>query len=239
MPHILVVTPTYNEADNIEKFIAQVLAQGSNVDILVVDDNSPDGTAAIAQRLQASNSRIHLLQRPRKMGLGTAYVEGFKYAIAQGYDYVFEMDADFSHNPEEIPQFERKMESFDLVIGSRYTNGVRVVNWPIRRLILSYTANLYTRIITRMPVKDATSGFKCFRRQVLEAIDLSQIRSNGYAFQIEMDFITWKKGFRVSEHPIVFVDRQSGVSKMSRSIVYEAAFMVWKLKLQSIFGKLF
>lgn len=238
MPKILVVTPTFNEAENIERFTGSVLAQGTEIDMLLVDDNSPDGTGAIVQKLQAANPRIHLIQRPRKMGLGTAYVEGFRFAIANRYDLVFEMDADFSHNPEELPRFLSKMETCDLVIGSRYIKGVRVVNWPMRRLLLSYAANVYTRVITRMPVKDATSGFKCFRRQVLEAIDLSKVRSNGYAFQIEMDFKAWRKGFRVCEHPITFVDRQIGVSKMSRKIVYEAAFMVWKLKLQSMFGKL-
>jgi len=238
MSRILVVTPTYNEADNIDRFTSSVLAQGPGIDMLLVDDNSPDGTGAIVQKLQAANPRIHLIQRPRKMGLGTAYVEGFKFAIANHYDLVFEMDADFSHNPEEIPQFLSKMDTCDLVIGSRYIKGVRVVNWPMRRLLLSYAANVYTRVITRMPVKDATSGFKCFRREVLEAIDLAKVKSNGYAFQIEMNFKVWRKGFRVYEHPITFVDRQIGVSKMSRKIVYEAAFMVWKLKLQSMLGTL-
>jgi dolichol-phosphate mannosyltransferase len=238
MSNILVVTPTYNEADNIERFIAEVLRQNDSLDILVVDDNSPDGTGAIVKKLQATNSRIHLLERPAKLGLGTAYVEGFKYAIQKKYEFIFEMDADFSHNPNEIPNFLQKAEHADLVLGSRYTNGVRVVNWPIRRLILSYGANLYTRIITGMPIKDATSGFKCFRRNVLETINLDKIHSNGYAFQIEMTFKAWKKKFRVVEHPIIFVDRRSGVSKMSKKIVYEAVLMVWKLKLQSIIGAL-
>lgn len=238
MSKVLVVTPTYNESENIEKFVNQVLRQHDNIDVLVVDDNSPDGTGTIVDRLCAANPRVHVLHRQSKMGLGTAYVEGFRFAIANAYDFVFEMDADFSHNPDEIPKFLSKMESSDLVVGSRYTGGVRVVNWPIRRLVLSYGANLYTRVITQMPLRDATSGFKCFRRRVLEAIDLTRIHSNGYAFQIEMDFKAWKKGFRVSEHPITFVDRRSGVSKMSRKIVYEAAFMVWKLKIQSILGTL-
>jgi dolichol-phosphate mannosyltransferase len=238
MPKILVVTPTYDEADNIEKFIGQVLAQSPDIEMLIVDDNSPDGTGDIVEKIMAQNPRIHLLRRAGKMGLGTAYVEGFKYAIAHKFDYVFEMDADFSHNPEEIPRFLEKMKTNDLTVGSRYTNGVRVVNWPIRRLILSYAANLYTRIITGMPIKDATGGFKCFRREVLEAIDLGKVRSNGYAFQIEMNFKVWSKGFKVIEHPIIFVDRQSGVSKMSRSIVYEAVFMVWKLKFLRLIGKL-
>jgi len=238
MAKILVVTPTYDEAENIQKFISEILAQSPEIDMLVIDDNSPDGTGDIVERVRAQNPRVHLIRRPRKMGLGTAYVEGFKYAIAHSYDFVFEMDADFSHNPEEVPRFLEKAQSCDLVIGSRYTNGVRVVNWPIRRLILSYAANVYTRIITGMPIKDATGGFKCFRRKVLEAIDLSKVHSNGYAFQIEMNFKAWSKGFKLCEHPIVFVDRRSGVSKMSKKIVYEAVFMVWKLKLKKLFGLL-
>ncbi len=235
MSKTIVVTPTYNEAENIEQLIRSVLSQGSDIHILVVDDNSPDGTADVVDRLKANDVRIHLIRRQEKMGLGTAYVAGFKFALEQNYDYVLEMDADFSHNPKEISNFLNNMNGCDLVLGSRYKNGVRVVHWPIRRLILSYAANLYTRIVTGLPVKDATSGFKCFRRSALEAIDLDSIRSNGYAFQIEMTFLTWKKGFRVCEIPIIFVDRRSGVSKMSRNIVYEAALMVWRLKLRSLF----
>lgn len=238
MPKTLVVTPTYNEAENAEKFITAVLSQGPDIDILIVDDNSPDGTGNIVQSLQATNPRVHLIRRGGKMGLGTAYVAGFKYAIANKFDYVFEMDADFSHSPEEIPNFLREVETCDLVIGSRYEHGVRVINWPIRRLILSYGANVYTRVVTGMPIKDATGGFKCFRRQVLESIDLDRIHSNGYAFQIEMNFKAWNKGFKLREHPIIFMDRLSGVSKMSKKIVYEAVFMVWKLKFQQLTGKL-
>ncbi len=238
MPKILVVTPTYNEADNIETFLPQVLHQDPDLQVLVVDDNSPDKTGDIVERMAKTDPRIHLIRRAGKMGLGTAYVEGFKYAIANTFDLVFEMDADFSHAPDEIPNFLKKMDACDLVVGSRYTGGVRVVNWPIRRLLLSYSANLYTRIITGMPVKDATGGFKCFKRAVLEAIDLNQIHSNGYAFQIEMNFKAWSKGFKVCEHPIIFFDRRSGVSKMSKKIVREAVFMVWKLKLKKIFGTL-
>ena len=238
MEKTLVVTPTYNEAENIERFITQVLAQHPSIEMLIVDDHSPDGTAAIVERMMQGDPRIHILKRPGKMGLGTAYVDGFRYAIAHGYDFVFEMDADFSHNPDEVPRFLEKAKGCDLVIGSRYTNGVRVVNWPIRRLILSYAANVYTRIITGMPVKDATGGFKCFRRRVLEAIDLDRVHSNGYAFQIEMNFKAWCKGFNLCEHPIIFVDRTSGQSKMSRKIVYEAVFMVWKLKFRKIAGTL-
>ncbi|MBI5020372.1 MAG: polyprenol monophosphomannose synthase [Ignavibacteriales bacterium] len=238
MPKTLVVTPTYDEAENIEKFIGQVLGESPEIEILVVDDNSPDGTGNIVEKLKAQNPRIHLIRRAGKMGLGTAYVAGFKYAIENKFDFVCEMDADFSHSPDELPNFIDKIKSCDLVIGSRYTDGVRVINWPIRRLILSYGANVYTRVITGMPIKDATGGFKCFRRQVLEAIDLDKIHSNGYAFQIEMNYKAWNKGFKLSEHPIIFMDRQSGVSKMSKKIVYEAVFMVWKLKFQQIFGKL-
>lgn len=238
MEKTLVVTPTFNEADNIERFISQVLAQGPSVEMLIVDDNSPDGTAAIVERMMEREKRIHILKRPGKMGLGTAYVDGFRYAIREQYDFIFEMDADFSHNPEEIPKFLKQAQEYDLVIGSRYTNGVRVVNWPIRRLILSYAANVYTRVITGMPLKDATGGFKCFRRKVLEAIDLDRVNSNGYAFQIEMNFKAWCKGFRLCEHPIIFVDRHSGESKMSRKIVYEAVFMVWKLKFRKVIGSL-
>jgi dolichol-phosphate mannosyltransferase len=238
MAGILVVIPTYNEAENVDRLVGEVLAQRPDTEILVVDDNSPDGTGDIVERLRAGNPRVHLIRREAKMGLGTAYVTGFKYALERGYDFVFEMDADFSHNPKEIPNFVAKMDRCDLVVGSRYTNGVRVVNWPIRRLLLSFAANVYTRFITGLPVHDATSGFKCFKRSVLENIDWDQIRSNGYAFQIETTFLAWKKGFRVCEIPIIFVDRRSGVSKMSRKIVNEAAFMVWKLKLRSVLGKL-
>jgi dolichol-phosphate mannosyltransferase len=238
MATTLVVTPTYNEADNIELFISKVLSQGESIDILIVDDNSPDGTGDIVAKLKAGNPRIHLLRRPGKMGLGTAYVEGFRYAIANKFDFIFEIDADFSHNPDEIPNFLKKIETYDLVVGSRYTNGVRVVNWPMRRLLLSYFASVYTRVITGMNIKDATGGFKCFRRKVLESINLDKVKSNGYAFQIEMNFKVWSKGFRVCEYPITFIDRQVGVSKMSRKIVYEAVFMVWKLKFRKIIGRL-
>lgn len=238
MPKTLVITPTYNEADNAERLINAVLSQDSEVEMLIVDDNSPDGTGSIVERMQAGNSRIHLIKRSGKMGLGTAYVAGFKYAIENKFDYVMEMDADFSHDPNEIPNFLRKIKDFDVVLGSRYIDGVRILNWPIRRLILSYGASLYTRIITGMSIKDTTGGFKCFRRKVLETIDLDAIHSNGYAFQIEMNFKAWKKGFKIVEHPIIFVDRTHGTSKMSKNIIYEAVFLVWKLKLQSLFGKI-
>ncbi len=234
MPKALVITPTYNEAVNIPTLVPKVLHQSTDIEILIIDDNSPDGTAEIVKDLQRTNPRVHLIERPRKMGLGTAYVAGFKYAIEHKYDYVFEMDADFSHNPKELLNFLLKIQEYDLVIASRYIKGASVVYWPFRRLLLSYFANLYTRIVTGLPIKDATSGFKCYRRAVLESIDLSEIRSNGYAFQIEMNFKAWKKGFHLCEIPIIFVDRDKGESKMSKNIVYEAAFMVWKLKLRSM-----
>jgi dolichol-phosphate mannosyltransferase len=208
------------------------------VDVLVVDDSSPDGTARIVREMMQAEPRIRLMERPGKMGLGTAYVAGFKYAIANGYDYVMEMDADFSHDPNDIPRFLEMIAEYDLVLGSRYTHGVRVLNWPMQRLLLSYSANVYTRIMTGLPLNDATGGFKCFRRNVLEAIDLDKIKSNGYAFQIEMSYKVWKKGFRLSELPIVFHDRRSGVSKMSRAIVYEAVFMLLTLRLRSIVNRL-
>ncbi|MBI3194417.1 MAG: polyprenol monophosphomannose synthase [Ignavibacteriae bacterium] len=236
MNKILVVTPTYNEAENIEQFIREVLSKDTRVEMLIVDDNSPDGTASIIKKLQNNEPRIHLMERPGKMGLGTAYVEGFKYALKNGYDAVFEMDADFSHDPKEIPAMLQRIASCDLVIGSRYIGGVRVLNWPIRRLMLSYGASVYTRVVTGLKIKDTTAGFKCFRRSVLESINLDKVHSNGYAFQIEMSFKAWKKGFTLCEHPIVFMDRQMGTSKMSKKIVYEAVFMVWKLKFQSLFG---
>lgn len=238
MTKTLVVTPTYNEAENIKRLIESVLSQGDEIEMLVIDDNSPDGTALIIKEIMKSNPRVHLIERPGKMGLGTAYVEGFKYALKHNFDFIIEMDADFSHDPKEIPNLLKKAENYDLVLGSRYVDGIRILNWPISRLILSYGASLYTRWITGLPVKDTTGGFKCFRRKVLESIDLDKIKSNGYAFQIEMNFKAWKKGFKITEHPIIFADRTYGTSKMSKKIVYEAIFLVWKLKFQSLFGKI-
>ena len=238
MSKALVIIPTYNEAPNAEKIITEVLQQSEIVEVLIVEDNSPDGTADIVKKMMEHNPRIHIIERERKLGLGTAYVAGFKYAIKNKFDFIFEMDADFSHNPKEIPIMLGKMEECDVLIGSRYIKGVNVVNWPMKRLILSYCANIYTRVITGMPIHDATAGFKCYKRKVLESINLDSIRSNGYAFQIETNFLAWKKGFKLLEMPIVFVDRRVGVSKMNKKIVYEAVFMVWKLKARSIFNKL-
>ena len=235
----LVIIPTYNERENIRRIIDSVLRQDGRLEVLIVDDGSPDGTGEIVAELQGIDSRIHLLEREKKMGLGTAYIAGFRWALERDYDYILEMDADFSHDPAHLKQFLSAIETNDLVLGSRYQEGrVTVVNWPISRLILSYSANLYARAVTGLPVWDATGGFKCFRRSVLETIDLSHVRSNGYAFQIEMSFRAWKRGFRIAEIPIVFVDRTEGTSKMSRSIVREAIWMVWRLRWAAMTGKL-
>ena len=234
----LVIIPTFNEMENIPKLIPEVLSKAEGIEVLVVDDSSPDGTADYVEKLMQSNDKIHLIKRDYKMGLGTAYITGFKYALDHSFDYIFEMDADFSHDPIEIVNFLIEIENYDLVLGSRYISGVNVVNWPMRRLILSYSANIYTKIITGLHIKDATGGYKCFRREVLEAIDLDRIKSNGYAFQIEMTFKAWKKGFKIKEIPIIFVDRVKGTSKMSKKIVREAVIRVWKLRIRSMFGLL-
>jgi dolichol-phosphate mannosyltransferase len=227
----LVIVPTYNERENIARLIETVLSQDSRLEVLVVDDGSPDGTSAIVEGIMAQNDRVHILNRPRKMGLGTAYIAGFRWALERDYELVFEMDADFSHDPGHLPDFLRAAASSDLVLGSRYRDGkVTVVNWPITRLLLSYFANVYARAVTGLPVWDATGGFKCFHRKVLQSIDLSKVRSNGYAFQIEMSFRAWKRGFKIVEIPIVFVDRTEGQSKMSKAIVREAVWMVWRLR---------
>ena len=233
----LVIVPTYNECENIRRLIATVLVQDARIDILVVDDGSPDGTGALMDEIVAQNDRVHVIHRGRKMGLGTAYITGFRWALERDYAVVLEMDADFSHDPVHLPQFLLAIEDADMVLGSRYQQGrVTVVNWPIARLILSYCANIYARAVTGLPVWDATGGFKCFRRSVLEAIDLDRVRSNGYAFQIEMSFRAWKRNFRIAEIPIVFVDRTEGTSKMSNSIVREAVWMVWRLRWWSLRG---
>ncbi|MDA0378363.1 MAG: polyprenol monophosphomannose synthase [Bacteroidetes bacterium] len=237
----LVVTPTYNEADNIGHVISLVLALPASFHLLVVDDGSPDGTGDLVARLAKSHpDRIHLLRRAGKQGLGTAYIAGFRFALEHDYELVCEMDADLSHNPNDLPRLTAPIEAdtADVVIGSRYVDGVRIMNWPLSRLILSYSAGIYTRTITRMKIQDVTAGFKCFRRTVLEAIDLGQVRSNGYSFQIEMNYIAWKKGFRISEVPIVFTERTEGRSKMSKAIVREATWKVWELRLRSLFGRL-
>ncbi len=239
MKKTLIIIPTYNEADNIKGIISKVINLNvPDLAILVVDDNSPDETGKIVAKISAKDSRIRLIQREGKLGLGTAYVAGFKYAIKEKFDYIFEIDADFSHDPDEIPKFLEKAESYDLIIGSRYIAGVNVVNWPLSRLLLSLGANWYTRIITGLPVYDCTGGYRCFRRAVLESIDLDEIHSDGYSFQIEMTFKVWKKKFRILELPIVFTDRVKGNSKMTRKIMREAAWVVWKLRFLSLVGKI-
>jgi dolichol-phosphate mannosyltransferase len=234
----LVIVPTYNERFNIARLIPAVLAQDPCIEILVVDDGSPDGTGAIVDAIAANNPKVHVIHRAGKLGLGTAYIAGFRWALERKYDLVFEMDADFSHNPERLPEFLDAIREADVVLGSRYQDGhVNVVNWPMSRLFLSYGANIYARFVTGLPVFDATGGFKCFRRNVLESIDLNSVKSNGYAFQIEMSFRAWKRGFRLLEIPIIFVDRTEGVSKMSKKIVREAIWMVWRLRWWGLTGR--
>jgi dolichol-phosphate mannosyltransferase len=234
----LVVVPTYNERVNLPLIVPLVLQQDARIEVLVVDDNSPDGTGQLADEMAASNRRIHVLHRPGKAGLGKAYLAGFRWALECGYDFIFEMDADFSHDPQFLPEFLQAIETADLVIGSRYRAGVNVINWPISRLLLSLGANEYARRVTGLPLTDSTGGFKCFRRRVLEAIDFEKVKSNGYSFQIEMSFRAWKQGFRLVEIPIVFTDRVEGQSKMDKRIVREAIRMVWWLRLKSMIGQL-
>jgi dolichol-phosphate mannosyltransferase len=234
----LVVVPTYNEAVNLPLIVPQILAQDSRLEVLIVDDNSPDGTGQLADEMAATDARVHVLHRPGKGGLGKAYLAGFRWALERDYELIFEMDADFSHDPKFLIDFLRAVENADLVIGSRYKTGVNVINWPISRLLLSLGANQYARWITGLPVVDSTGGFKCFRRRVLQAIDFERVRSNGYSFQIEMSFRAWKKGFRLVEIPIVFTDRVEGQSKMNKRIVREAIWMVWWLRLKGLVGQL-
>ena len=234
----LVVVPTYNEAMNLPLIVPQILAQDSRIDVLVVDDNSPDGTGQMADEMAQAEPRIHVLHRPGKGGLGKAYLAGFRWALEQDYEFVFEMDADFSHDPRFLNLFLEAAKDADLVIGSRYKTGVNVINWPMSRLLLSIGANQYAQRVTGLPIVDSTGGFKCFRRRVLEAIDFERVRSNGYSFQIEMTFRAWKKGFRLVEIPIVFTDRVEGQSKMNKRIVREAIWMVWWLRLKSLAGQL-
>ncbi len=227
---VLIVSPTYNESKNISKLITNIVATDPHYHILIVDDNSPDGTAAIVVEIQKDNPNVHLAKRPGKAGLGTAYCYGFNWAIKHQYDIIVQMDADLSHNPSDIPDMIEKLNNNDLVIGSRYSDGISVVRWPLRRLILSYGANIYSRFVTGMTVRDLTGGFKVWRRQVLENIELETIKSQGYSFQIEMNYRTKKKGYRVVEHPIIFIDRTIGDSKMSRFVMFEAMYMVWRLR---------
>jgi dolichol-phosphate mannosyltransferase len=239
MPRVCVIIPTYNERENLPRLVPNVLEQSPDIDVLIVDDASPDGTGALADEVAArSPGRVHVIHRPGKLGLGTAYVTGFRWALERNYEIVFEMDADFSHDPNHLPQFLEHIRQFDVVLGSRYLNGVTVVNWSMHRLLLSYMANAYARLITGIRVTDLTGGYRCYRRRVLEAMDLDAVRSSGYAFQIEMTYRAARKGFRIGEMPIIFVDRNVGASKMSRRIVWEAAWMVWRLRLLSLLGRI-
>jgi dolichol-phosphate mannosyltransferase len=234
----LIVVPTYNERENIQLLLDRLLSLPFGLEVLVVDDNSPDGTGDLVAARVALDPRVHLLRRAGKMGLGSAYVAGFGYALEHGAEYVFEMDADFSHDPQAIGEFLEAAKDADLVLGSRYLHGVTVVHWPLRRLVLSYCANLYTRVITGLPVRDATGGFKCFRRRALSVLELGRVNSDGYAFQIEMTYKVWRLGLRIKEIPITFVDRRAGVSKMDRRIVWEAAWLVWRLRFMRLMGQL-
>ena len=237
----LVIVPTYNESNNIARLINEVMQLDEHVHLLIVDDGSPDGTAEIIKDQKSDfGKRLHLIQRSGKLGLGTAYVRGFKFALEHEYEYICEMDADFSHDPNDLPLLIEEVSSgkTDVAIGSRYANGISIINWPLSRLILSYSANLYARFITGLPIFDTTAGFKCIHRKVLETISVDNIRSNGYAFQIELHFRAWKAGFSLNEVAIIFREREVGVSKMSKAIVWEAIWRVWTLKLQSLFGKL-
>jgi dolichol-phosphate mannosyltransferase len=233
MNNILIIVPTYNERENLPRIAQRLLALPTQVHLLVVDDNSPDGTGQVADELAARHSEIHVLHRREKNGLGRAYIAGFKWALARDYEFVFEMDGDFSHNPDDIPQFLAAAREADLVLGSRYINGIRIMNWPLSRLMLSKSAATYVRVITGMPFTDPTGGFKCFRRRALQALDLDAVRSNGYSFQIELTHQLWRQGMRIVEVPIIFTERLQGHSKMSGHIVREALFMVWRLWLQN------
>ncbi len=233
----LVIIPTYDERENVGPIAAAVNAQLPDADLLFVDDNSPDGTGGLLDSMAAADPRIQVLHRAGKSGLGRAYVAGFQWALERHYRLIFEMDADFSHDPHELPNLVRAAAGADLVLGSRYVGGIRIINWPLSRLIISKGAATYVRLLTGMPVTDPTGGFKCYRREVLEAIALDRIRSNGYSFQVEMTHTAWMKGFRITEIPIVFADRRSGYSKMSGAIVKEALWMVWKLALRAGFRR--
>jgi dolichol-phosphate mannosyltransferase len=237
MNQTLIIVPTYNERDNLPPLAARLLGLPTAVDMLVVDDNSPDGTGKIADDLATRHPEINVLHRKEKNGLGRAYCDGFAWALEKGYEFVFEMDGDFSHNPDDIPAFLKAAENADLVLGSRYKDGIRVLNWPPSRLFLSMFAGVYVKAITGMPFSDPTGGFKCFRRRALQAVDLDEVRSNGYSFQIELTHKIWRQGLKVAEVPIIFTDRFVGTSKMSRNIVYEAVVMVWRLWAQNDFRR--
>ena len=236
---ILVIIPTFNEADNIPRIVPLVLNQDPRIEVLVVDDNSPDGTGDLADDLADELDRVHVLHRSGKQGLGRAYLEGFEWGLERGYALLIEMDADFSHDPDALPEFIAKAGDFEVVLGSRYVGGrVTVINWPMNRLLISYFGSRYARFVTGLPVRDATGGFNCWRREVLEALDFDRIESNGYTFQIELKLRAWRRGFSLTEIPIIFAERDSGESKMSKKIVLEAVWKVWKLRLLHLFGRL-
>ncbi|QHI68891.1 polyprenol monophosphomannose synthase [Tichowtungia aerotolerans] len=237
MEKTLVIIPTYNEAQNVQPIAQAVLDAAPDVNLLFVDDNSPDGTGRLIDQMVEKDERIHVLHRMEKDGLGRAYIAGFKWALARDYEFVFEMDADFSHNPKDIPAIQEAAQGAELAIGSRYVGGIRVINWPLHRLILSRGAGIYVKLITGLPLTDPTGGFKCFRRCVLESINLDAIVSNGYSFQVELNHLAWRKGYRIVEVPIVFEERHSGASKMSNKIIFEALWMVWRLLFQAKFRR--
>ncbi len=234
----LIIIPTFNEIDNIERMLTTIFSKYPEISILVIEDGSPDGTANVVKRLMSNNANLHIIERKGKLGLGTAYVTGFKWAIERGFDFVFEMDCDFSHDPDAIPDLLSAAQSNDLVIGSRYIDGIRIINWPFKRLLLSYGASIYTRIITGIPIFDTTGGFKCFTNKALKALDLNQIISNGYSFQLELNYKIWAKGLKIKEVPIIFYERRDGQSKMSGGIIFEAVFAVFRLRLKKTFGTL-
>ena len=231
----LIISPTYNERKNIKQLVNMVIGENPELHLLIVDDNSPDGTGEKVKKLQTEYKNLFLETRPKKSGLGTAYIFGFKWALEKKYDNIIQMDADLSHNPKDLPRMVNNLQKYDLVIGSRYINGISVVNWPLRRLMLSYGANAYSRVITGMPIMDGTGGFKAWKSSVVSSIDLDSVKSQGYSFQIEMNFRVWLKKFNIKEIPIIFSDRTIGQSKMSKTIVYEAIFMVWRLRIWKIF----
>jgi dolichol-phosphate mannosyltransferase len=233
MNQTLIIVPTYNERDNLPRMTAKLLSLPAGVDVLVVDDNSPDGTGKIADELAAKSPQLHVLHRAGKEGLGRAYLAGFKWALERGYEFIFEMDCDFSHNPDDIPAFLEAIKDADLVLGSRYVGGIRVINWPLGRLMLSRSAGKYVALVTGMPFTDPTGGYKCFRRRALQTVNLDEIRSNGYSFQIELTHRLWRQGYKIAEVPIIFTDRMHGQSKMAGGIVNEAFWLVWRLWLQN------
>jgi dolichol-phosphate mannosyltransferase len=234
----LLIIPTYNEIDNIEKMLKTLFSLYPQINVLILDDGSPDGTATIVKKYQEEQKNLHIIERTGKLGLGTAYITGFKWALERDYQFIFEMDCDFSHDPKDLSRLLEAAQTNDLVIGSRYIDGIRIINWPFRRLLLSYCASIYTRIITGLDVLDVTGGFKCFTRTALEELDLDRVISNGYSFQIELNFKVWSKGLKIKEVPIIFTERRDGQSKMHGGIVKEAIFAVFMLRIRKIFGML-